>query len=295
MIFLQQIINGLVIGSSYALVAVGFTLIFGVLRVVFFAHSATLVLGAYIGYLVLSYVPSIVLALPLGIAGAALLGFVVELIALRPVRSQHPLIALVTTISAATIVQELLRLTVQQGQPISYPSGVVPGLLEFGTGPIRLHVTVAQLLVFALSLILFAALSALVRKTWFGRAVRAVADAHEISSMLGVRVNAISALTVALASGLSGAAGIMLSLTLPAIDPYTGDNLQFKALAIALFGGLGSLEGAVIGGFLLGLVEALAAGYLESSYRDLFAYLTMVLILLVRPSGLFGRGSIQRV
>lgn len=295
MIFLQQIINGIVIGSSYALVAVGFTLIFGVLRVVFFAHSATLVLGAYVGYLVLSYTPNIFLALFLGIAAAAWLGFVIEVVALRPVRTQHPLIALVTTISAATIVQELLRLTVQQGQPVAYPMDVVPGLLEIGSGANRLHVTVAQALVFVLAIVLFVALAALIKKTWFGGAVRAVADAREVAAMLGIRVNAISALTVTLATGLSGAAGVMLGLTLPAIDPYVGDSLQFKALAIALFGGLGSLEGAVLGGFILGLVEALAAGYLESSYRDMFAYLTMVLILLVRPSGLFGRRSVQRV
>lgn len=295
MIFLQQLLNGLVIGSSYALVAVGFTLIFGVLRIVFFANSAVLVAGAYVGYLVLSYVPSIWLALPLGMAAAALLGLLIEFVAIRPVRNQHPLIALVTTISAATIVQEVLRLTVQQGQPVSYPDGVLPGLIVFGTGSSRLHVTVAQSLVFVLALVLFALLAIVVQRSWFGRAVRAVADTREIASMLGVRVNAISAGTVALASGLTGAAGIMLSLTLPAIDPYIGESLQFKALAIALFGGLGSLAGAVIGGFLLGLVEALAAGYLDSSYRDLFAYLTMVVILLVRPSGLLGRGAIQRV
>ena len=295
MIFLQQLLNGLVIGGSYALVAAGFTLIFGVLRIVFFATSATLVVGAYAGYFVLAGAGNVWLALALGSAAAALLGVLIEFVAIRPVRDQHPLIALVTTISAATIVQEVLRLTVQRGQPISYPSDVLPGLIEFGAGSERLHITVAQGVVLLLAIALFIALGLVVDRTWFGRAIRSVAEAREVASMLGVRVNAISARTVALATGLSGAAGIMLSLTLPAIDPYVGDTLQFKALAIALFGGLGSLEGAVLGGFLLGTVEALASGYLETSYRDLFAYATMVLILLVRPSGLLGRGAIQRV
>lgn len=295
MIFLQQLLNGLVIGGSYALVAVGFTLIFGVLRIVFFATSATIVTGAYAGYFVLSWAGSVWLALVVGTVAAALLGLVIEFVAIRPVRDQHPLIALVTTISAATIVQETLRLTVQQGQAVSYPSDVLPGVMVLGSGADRLHVTVAQALVLVLALALFAGLSLIVERTWFGRAIRSVAEAPEVASMLGVPVNAISARTVALATGLSGAAGVMLSLTLPAIDPYTGDTLQFKALAIALFGGLGSLQGAMLGGFLLGVVEALAAGYLDSSYRDLFAYATMVLILLLRPAGLLGRSAIQRV
>ena len=113
--------------------------------------------------------------------------------------------------------------------------------------------------------------------------------------MLGVRVNAVSMQTVAIASALAGAAGVLLGLTLPAIDPYVGEHLQFKALAVVLFGGLGSVPGAVLGGLLLGLVEALAAGYLETSYRDLFAFAAMVLILFFRPAGLLGRRPVERV
>ena len=294
-IFLQQVVNGLTIGGSYALVAVGFTLIFGVLRVVYLAHGAVLVSGAYIGLFALQWSGSVLVALILGSAGAAILGLAVELVALRPVRDQNHLIALVTTVSIATIIQEILRLSVQQGQPISYPDSIASTLLRAEFGGIALHITVGQAVVVLVACVLVIALTILIQRSWLGLAIRAVADAPLIASLLGVRVNAISAQTVALASAFAGVAGVLLGLTIPAIDPYVGEHLQFKALAIVLFGGLGSMPGAIVGGLLLGLVEAIAAGYLATSYRDLFAFMTMVVILFFRPAGLLGQKSAERV
>ena len=293
-IFLQQIINGLVIGSSYTLVAVGFTLIFGVLRVVYLAHGAVLVAGAYLGLFALDALGSVPLAVLAGGVGGALLGVIVEIVALRPVRGQNHLLALVTTISLATIVQESLRLSVQQGQPISYPDAAAR-LLHLDFAGMKLHLTTGQLAVVVVSLCLVAALSFVVRSTWLGRSIRAVADSPVIASILGVRVNMVSAGTVALASALAGVSGVLLGLTIPAIDPYVGEHLQFKALAIVLFGGLGSMPGAILGGMLLGLIEAIASGYLATSYRDLFAFVTMVVLLSVRPAGLLGRRVVERV
>jgi branched-chain amino acid transport system permease protein len=294
-IFLQQIVNGLVIGSSYALVAVGFTLIFGVLRVVYLAHGAVLVSGAYIGLFALQWSGSVMAALLLGSLGASVLGVLIECVALRPVRNQNHLIALVTTISCATIIQELLRLFVQQGQPISYPDSIATELLRGHMGNVSVHITIGQVAVIVVTLVLVATLGIIVQRTWMGRAIRAVADSPTIASMLGVKVNAISVQTVALASALAGITGVLLGLTIPAIDPYVGEHLQFKALAIVLFGGLGSMSGAILGGLLLGLVEAMAAGYLATSYRDLFAFMTMVIILLFRPYGLLGQKTSERV
>jgi branched-chain amino acid transport system permease protein len=294
-IFLQQVINGLVIGSSYTLVAVGFTLIFGVLRVVYLAHGAVLVAGAYIGLFALNWLGSVPLAVVAGGLGGALLGLLVEVVALRPVRGQNHLLTLVTTISLATIVQETLRLSVQQGQPISYPDGIASQLLHMQMGGIALHITIGQLAVIVVSLVLVTALHFVIGRTWLGRSIRAVADSPVIASILGVRVNVVSAGTVALASALAGVAGVLLGLTIPAIDPYVGEHLQFKALAIVLFGGLGSMPGAILGGMLLGLIEAIAAGYLATSYRDLFAFATMVVLLSVRPAGLLGRRTVERV
>jgi branched-chain amino acid transport system permease protein len=231
----------------------------------------------------------------LGSVGAAVLGLAVELVALRPVRDQNHLIALVTTISIATIIQEVLRLSVQQGQPISYPDSIASTLLQGEFAGIVLHVSVGQAVVVVVACVLVAALTVLIRRSWLGLAIRAVADAPLIASLLGVRVNAVSAQTVALASAFAGVAGVLLGLTIPAIDPYVGEHLQFKALAIVLFGGLGSMPGAIVGGLLLGLVEAIAAGYLATSYRDLFAFMTMVVILFFRPAGLLGQKSAERV
>lgn len=294
-IFLQQVINGLTIGGSYALVAVGFTLIFGVLRVVYLAHGAVLVSGAYIGLFALQWSGSILVALVLGSIGAALIGLVVEAVALRPVRDQNHLIALVTTVSVATIIQETLRLNVQQGQPISYPDSVASSLMRAELGPVSLHVSAGQAVVVVVACVLVIALNILVQRSWLGRGIRAVADSPLIASLLGVRVNRVSAQTVAIASALAGVAGVLLGLTIPAVDPYVGEHLQFKALAIVLFGGMGSMSGAILGGLLLGLVEAIAAGYLATSYRDLFAFMTMVLILFFRPAGLLGQRSAERV
>ncbi|MEN3376341.1 MAG: branched-chain amino acid transport system permease protein [Hyphomicrobiales bacterium] len=294
-VFLQQVVNGLVIGSSYALVAVGFTLIFGVLRIVYLAHGAVLVAGAYLGLFALNWSGSVAVALLVGTVGSALLGLLIEFVALRPVREQNHLIALVTTVSFATIVQEALRLSVQGGQPISYPESVGSALLRTEIAGVSLHVTVGQLAVMAVALALVVTLTLIIQRTWMGRSIRAVADSPLIASMLGIRVNVISAQTVALASALAGAAGVLLGLTIPAIDPYVGEHLQFKALAVVLFGGLGSIPGAVLGGVLLGFVEAMAAGYLATSFRDLFAFMTMVVILFFRPSGLLGRRLADRV
>ncbi len=202
---------------------------------------------------------------------------------------------LVTTVSAAAIIHELLRLSFEGGQPISYPAAVTSTLLRFQIGGAQLHVTVGQLAVMAVAIVLVIGLTLIVRWTWMGRSIRSVADSEPVSRLLGVKVNLISAQTVGLASALAGAAGVLLGLTIPAIDPNFGDPLQFKALAVALFGGLGSLPGAVLGGLLLGLIEAFAAGYLETSYRDLFAFIAMIIILFLRPAGLLGRNVSQRV
>ncbi|MDR5653258.1 branched-chain amino acid ABC transporter permease [Ruixingdingia sedimenti] len=291
----QILINALAIGSSYTLVAVGFTLIFGVLRVVYLAHAAVLAASAYAGYLALSMTGSVVVALGLGIVTGGVLGLIVEFVAIRPVRGQDHLIPMVTTISAAIIIEELLRLTVERGQPISYPDtfgSTVIRLNVFGTTP---YFTLSQALIVVMAVVLVLVLTWIVRRTWAGRAIRAVADSEDIAALLGVRVNVVSASTVALASMLAGAGGVLIAMSVTAIDPHFAAPLQFKALAIALFAGMGSIPGAVIGGFLLGFIEAFAVGYLDPSYRDLFAFLVMIAILMVWPQGLLGRKVAQRV
>jgi len=293
--FVQHLINALTVGSTYALVAVGFTLIFGVLRIVYLAHAAVLSASAYIGYAVLSKTGSVTAALVAGTVAGGLIGMLVERVAVRPVRGQDHLIPMVTSASVAILIQESLRLTVEAGQSISYPEAFTSGVIRLQLAGLSPYFTVAQVLILALTVVLVVALTYIVQRTWMGRSIRAIADSEQISALLGVRVNATSAYTLGIASTLAGATGVLLGLSIAAIDPHFAEPLQFKALAITLFAGMGSVPAAVVGGYLLGLVEVFAAGYLDSSYRDLFAYLMMMVILLVRPQGLMGRRVAQRV
>jgi branched-chain amino acid transport system permease protein len=292
--FLQQVINGLSIGGMYALVAVGFTLIFGVLRVVYLAHGAVLVVGSYMGLFVVTRVSNVPLAVVVAMVACFALGILIELVSIRPVHGADHLIPMVTTVSLATAILEILRLSVNQGNPIQYPDDLLQGRLKFSLFGAQLRVSEGQLVTFGAALVLMFVLGYVVNRTWLGRSIRAVAQAPDTAAILGISVHRVSALTVGLASMLAGAAGVLFGLTLPAVDPYFGEGLQFKALAIVLFAGLGSVPGAIVGGLLLGTVEALGAGYLSSSWRDVFAFLVMILILLLRPAGLFGRKTTVR-
>ena len=291
----QNLINGLTIGSSYALVAVGFTLIFGVLRVVYLSHAAVLAACAYVGFGVVQLTGSALAAILAGTVAGGVLGVLIERIAIRPVRGQNHLIPMVTSVSMAVIIGEALRLTVQQGQPISYPATFASTVVRLQIGDAAPYFTMAQVLILVLTVVLVLALTFIVQRTWMGRSIRAIADSEQVAALLGVRVNATSAKTMALASMLAGAAGVLLALSIAAIDTHFAEPLQFKALAIVLFAGMGSIPGAVVGGYLLGFVEAFAVGYLDTSYRDLFAYIVMIAILMVRPQGLLGRKVAQRV
>ena len=293
--FIQSLINGLSIGSSYALVAVGFTLIFGVLRVVYLTHAAVLAVGAYVGFFVLHYTGSVFITLLAGMIASGFVGMIVEIVAIRTTRGQNHLIPMVTSISAAVLIEETLRMTVEGGQPISYPRAFTSDIIRLHIGTAAPYFTVGQILVFVMTIVLVLALTYIVQRTWLGRSIRAVADSETTASLLGIRVNQTSSLTVGLASVLAGAGGVLLALTITAIDPRFADPLQFKSIAIVLFVGMGSIPGAVVGGYLLGFVESFAVGYLESSYRDLFAYLMMIGILMIRPQGLMGRQAAKRV
>lgn len=291
----QNLINALTLGSAYALVAVGFTLIFGVLRVVYLAHAAVLAACAYVGYGVLRATGSVWLALVAGVLSGGVLGLLVEWMAIRPVRGQHHLIPMVTSASFAIVVQELLRIFVAGGQSIAYPEAFTATVIRFQLGGQTPYFTVGQMVVLGVTAAMVIGLTWIVQKTWLGRAIRAVADSEQAASLVGVRVNAISAQTLALASMLAGAAGVLLGLTIAAIDPHFSNPLEFKAIAIVLFAGMGSIPAAVVGAYLLGFVESFAVVFLDTSYRDLFAYLMMIIILMVRPAGLMGRRVSQRV
>ncbi len=282
--FLQQVVNGIMLGSAYSLVAIGYTLIFGVLNLLHFAHGEVFMLGAYIGL-------QIVLGLKLGIAGAitgamagaAVLGLLIERVAFRPIKKEHFLAPLIATIGITIILQESTN-KIFGSEPVGFPQAVT--LRNFQMGPVGINTL--QILILAIALFLMAALHLFVAKTKLGRAMRATAENATTARLLGVKVHRIVMITFVAASSLAGAAGVLVGMAYNAVSPYMGAQMAGKGFAIMLLGGLGNIKGAMVGGLILGVAEILSVGYLASSYRDAFAFGVMILILIFRPSGLFG-------
>jgi branched-chain amino acid transport system permease protein len=282
--FLQQMVNGIMLGSAYSLVAIGYTLIFGVLNLLHFAHGEVFMLGAYFG---LEVVLGLKLGLPGAMAGAmigtAILGLLIERIAFRPIKKEHFLAPLIATIGITIILQEAAN-KIFGSEPVGFPQTVT--IRNFQVGPVGINTL--QIIILGISLFLMAALHFFVSNTRMGRAMRATAENTTTARLLGVKVNRIIMITFVVASALAGAAGVLVGMAYNAVTPYIGAQMAGKGFAIMLLGGLGNIKGAMVGGLILGVAEILSVGYLASSYRDAFAFGVMILILIFRPSGLFG-------
>ena len=283
---LQQLVNGLMLGAAYSLVAIGYSLVFGVLKLVHLAHGEVLMIGAFVGLMTVTHanVP-IVVALVVAAVGTGLLGMVLELIAFRPIRARggHFLAPMVSTIGVALVLQELAT-KIWGSEPTGYPQAEAS--VTWQLGPVQ--ISSVQLFILLVSVASMFALHLLVAHTRYGMAMRAVAENPVTSSTLGISPNQVISLTFAVASALAGVAGVLLGLSFNAISPYIGIDMGIKGMAIMLIGGLGNIYGAMVGGLLLGAVEVLSVAYLSSSYRDAFAFGLMMVIIVVRPQGLFG-------
>jgi branched-chain amino acid transport system permease protein len=285
-VLLQQLVNGLMLGSTYSLIAIGYTLIFGVLHLVHLAHGEVFMIGAFIGLqLVRSLGVGAGLALVGALVGTALLGVLIELVAFRPIRARggHFLAPVISTIGVGIVLQELAT-RIWGGEQVGFPHGMEA--VPFKIGPVT--ITSIQLTILGVALGLMAALHLFVTRTTVGMAMRATAEDLVVARLLGVRTNRIILLTFAVASALGGAAGVLVGLGFNAISPFMGIDIGVKGLAIMLLGGLGNVQGAMVGGLILGVIEVLSVAYLASSYRDAFAFLVMIAVLLFRPQGLFG-------
>jgi len=283
---LQQLVNGLMLGSAYALIAIGYTLVFGVLKLVHLAHGEVFMVGAFVGLqIVLWFGVGAGVALLGALVGTALLGMVIELVAFRPLRARgaHFLAPMISTIGVGIVLQEVAT-KVFGAEQVGFPHRMEA--VTFHLGPVT--VTSVQLLILGTSVVLMAALHVFVTRTALGMAMRATAESLLTARLLGIKTNGIILLTFAIASGLGGAAGVLIGLSFNAISPFMGIDIGVKGLAIMLVGGLGNIYGAMAGGLILGIIEILSVAYLASSYRDAFAFALMILILLFRPQGLFG-------
>jgi branched-chain amino acid transport system permease protein len=295
--FIQQLINGLSLGSIYALIALGYTMVYGILKFINFAHGEVFMLGAFFGYyLARSFgidAPSIPMALViliLTMAGTSMVGITIEKLAYKPLRNSSKLTVLITAIGVSLFLQYTGQL-VFGADPKSFPTIIENTSFNIlgatiGTNQIVVLVS-AILLMFLLRVIVF--------NTKMGIAIRAVSNNMTAASLMGININNIISFTFAIGSSLAGAAGILYSINYPSIDPLMGLLPGLKAFIAAVLGGIGNFPGAVVGGILIGLVETFTVGYISPTYRDAIAFAILIIILLVKPTGLFGKKDVEKV
>ncbi|MCA1828432.1 MAG: branched-chain amino acid ABC transporter permease [Myxococcales bacterium] len=285
----QQILNGVFVGSIYALFAVGYTLVFGVLDILNLAHAAVFMLSAFAALALTEHGLSIWIAMPLGILAGGVIGIVLERLAFRPLRgrSDSNISGLISSLAVATVFEAIaLQLF---GPDISrFPQGTFPDrTIAIGGASASL----LQLCIVGISVALMAVLTFLLARTRLGRRIRAVAESPRAARILGVDVDKVIALAFFISSALGGAAGILFGLAFNSISPDVGRSVELKGLAVIILGGMGSVPGAVIAGFALGLIEVFTVAHVGSSYRDAISFAVLFIVLIARPRGLLGRAA----
>lgn len=291
--FFLQLTNGLAVGGIYALVALGYTMVYGVLKLINFAHGDLFTLGAYLGLTMLTtwgmaetnspFVAVAVLFISLFLV-IAVLGVVLERVAYRPLRKAHRLAAVVSALGASITIQNAIMLY-YGGRFYVYPESLRPSLVLHILG---LPVPIMRIIVIAGSILLMIALYLFIHRTRMGMAIRAVAIDQGASRLMGINVNAVISLVFFIGAGLGGVAGVMVGMYYGQIDFMMGWNYGMKAFTAAILGGIGNIPGAMLGGMLLGVIEALGASYLSMSWKDAIAFLVLIFILIIRPTGLLG-------
>jgi branched-chain amino acid transport system permease protein len=306
-IFTQQLVNGLVLGSIYALVALGYTMVYGILELINFAHGEVTMIGAMVALTVIGILvgeapdlPGVMVVLAgilVAIPACMLLAFGIEKIAYRPLRKAPRLAPLITAIGVSIILQNLAML-IWGRQYVSFPPILPSTSFEF----LGAHVSLLQISIVVLALTIMAGLWLLVERTRLGRAMRATAQSKEVAELMGVNVDRVISATFVIGAAIAAIAGVMVSAYYGLAHYYMGFMLGLKAFSAAVLGGIGNIAGAMLGGLLLGVIEALGAGYigditggfLGSHYQDVFAFFVLIGVLVFRPSGLLGERVANR-
>ncbi len=297
--FLQHIVNGLSLGSIYALIALGYTMVYGVLRLINFAHSEVYMLGSFIGFYTATWLGlgetssfgGLLLILTAAMCGCSLIGLLIERFAYRPLRSSPPINSLITAVGVSLLLQFSGQL-VFGADPKFFPQVFQPEG-EWVLGDLRLNPL--QMMVAVIALVLMAILQFVIFRTRLGRAMRAVSFSRETASLMGIPTERVITATFMLGSALAGAAGVLVGLIYPMIDPLMGVMPGLKAFVAAVVGGIGNVMGAVIGALILGLSEEFIVAYGRSTFRDALAFTLLILILLFRPNGLLGSRTREKV
>lgn len=303
-LLLQLLINGLTLGSVYALIALGYSMVYGILKLLNFAHGEVYMVGAFIGYGVLTaaggpdalILPVWLVVIGMVVAamlGSGVLGVVIERFAYRPLRNSPRIAPLISALGVSFFLQAsaLLLFTAR------IRSYETPSFIDVGTGldigPAR--ISLVRMLAIGMAVVLMVALTVLVRRTKLGRAMRATAHDREAAAMMGVDVDRVIVATFFIGSALAGAAGVMVGLVFGRIFHLMGFVAGLKGFTAAVVGGIGNIPGAMLGGLLIGLAEAFAAGYISSTFADLIVFALLIMVMLLRPSGLLGTPAVDKV
>jgi len=291
--FLEQLLNGLTLGSTYALIALGYTMVYGIVQLINFAHGEIYMFGAFAGLFMVTVLGvNIFIALIGAMAFCMLLGVLVERIAYRPLRGKSSrLSALISAIGVSIFLSTLMAL-IRGTNTTRYPEGVIEQT-TFTIGSVE--VSSLQIIILLVSAILMVGLQLMIKKTRIGKAMRACSQDIDASYLMGINVNRVISITFAVGSALAAAGGVMVGIYYNAVWPYMGTMAGLKAFAAAVLGGIGSIPGAMIGGLSLGVMEILGVAYISSSYKDAIAFAILILVLLIRPQGIMGQKISKKV
>ncbi|MGP6140475.1 MULTISPECIES: branched-chain amino acid ABC transporter permease [unclassified Jeotgalibaca] len=289
--FIQQMVNGISLGSIYALIALGYTMVYGIIKLINFAHGDIYMVGAFIGYgmiqnVGLGLVPALVISMIL----CAILGVVIEKIAYRPLRGATRIAALITAIGVSYLLQNLM-IYFMGPERRAFPTALETRIFRLGT----VQINSQQLVIIATTIILMIALQIIVKYTTMGKAMRAVSTDQDAAQLMGINVDNVISFTFVMGSALAGAAGVLVGIYYNSIDPLMGVTPGLKAFVAAVFGGIGIIPGAMLGGYLIGIIETMVSAYGGSMFKDAVVYLILIIILIVKPSGILGKNVKEKV
>lgn len=291
--FVQQLINGITIGSTYALVAIGYSMVFGVLELINFANGSVYMLGGYLTLMLyIGLSGNFWLCFAMGILLTSVVGYCLDRFGLRRLREKKvpKITGLITTLGISQIIENAVRIFFgSETKP--YPNMIDFGQVTWG----GVTISSSQVIILAVSILLMAVTSVLVYQTKMGKAMLAVSQSQEAAQLMGINVNTIISITFMISSALAAIAGTMVGMYYQSIDAAMGTSVGMKTLASAVLGGVGVLPGAMVGGLLMGIFESLGASYISSGYRDAISFAVLIIVILFKPSGLFGRQQVTKV
>jgi branched-chain amino acid transport system permease protein len=289
---MQQLINGLSLGAIYALIALGYTMVYGIIMLINFAHGDIMMVGAYVGFFSISILGSnIVVAMIFAMVACAVLGVVIEKIAYKPLRNSTRIAALITAIGVSLLLEYVTIFLLTPQQRV-FPKEAFP-VHDYNI--LGMVISNKDLFVIISAVVLMIILQFIIKRTRTGKAMRAVSLDMEAAVLMGINVDRIISVTFAIGSALAAAAGVMIGVYYQTINPLMGIIPGLKAFVAAVLGGIGIIPGAMVGGFLMGILETMVSGYGSSLYRDAVAFGVLILILLIKPTGLFGKDSGEKV